>query len=304
MPKAMAAPARPLPTSAFDFHLPGSSSSSSSASLNTATFLDDTSTVVQRFRRPSLLAPKSALAADTRMHSPLTAYKVHTRRLSQSTTNVDDCDPLWGDPLPSRSGNSTPPLTADTVDDSRRSMPPATPPRRSLSRSSDRSEARFKARRLSFPVKPPRILNLLAESRPLENEVQSEAAFQRLLASGVDLPRTPRTIADRGRYPEEAVQEEYPRDDDSSDSEDDDESTYTSFALPISGTEPINIRTPAGSVNGDDMSGMCISESPGQGSMDVDVIAFRLALSVFAVVHVYQSLAIDAASDQQCRAVE
>jgi len=147
-------------------------------------------------------------------------------------------------------------------------MPPLTPPRRSSSRGADLTEARLKGRRLSFPLKQPRILNLLAESRPVESEVQSEAAFQRLLASGVELPCTPRTVADRGRYPEEAGAEEYQREDTPSDDGDDNDSTYTPLYPLYTGTEPINIRTPAGSVNGDDM---CISESPSLSGMDVDV---------------------------------
>lgn len=116
----------------------------------------------------------------------------------------------------------------------------------------------------------------MAESRPVENEVQSEAAFQRLLASGVDLPRTPRTVADRGRYPEEAAQDDFQREDSPSDDENDNDSTYTPFHSIPKGSEPINIRTPAGSVNGDDM---CISESPSLPGMDVDVVSLPAARS-------------------------
>lgn len=127
-------------------------------------------------------------------------------------------------------------------------------------------------------VKQPRILNLVAESRPVENEVRSEAAFQRLLASGSDAPmypRTPRAPSDRGRYPEEAGEEEYQREDTPSDDEDEnDDGPFAFYAT--GGSEPINIvnaRTPAGSVNGDDQA-MSISESPSFGSvpMDVDVV--------------------------------
>jgi hypothetical protein len=138
----------------------------------------------------------------------------------------------------------------------------------------------------------------LAESRPVESEVQSEAAFQRLLASGVELPRTPRTVADRGRYPEEAGPDDFQREDTPSDDGDDNDSTYTPFYPIPSGSEPINIATPAGSVNGDDM---CISESPGLSGMDVDVVSFpdvglyssihplsalRLTIHVLHVLHV------------------
>ncbi|KAJ6504385.1 hypothetical protein DFH09DRAFT_291620 [Mycena vulgaris] len=274
MPKA-ATSRHPLPTSSTDFNLP---SATSNPTTLTAAYLDDSSLLFQRFRRPSLLAPKAAHLPDSRLHSPLAgSFKPsssHKRRASYGTSSLDESDAMWSDiSPPSSSENPTPPLLApeNTCDDTRRSMPPLTPPRRSSSRGADLAEARLKGRRLSFPIKQPRILNLLAESRPVESEVQSEAAFQRLLASGVELPRTPRTVADRGRYPEEAGHEEFQREDTPSDDGDDNDSTYTPFYPIHSGSEPINIRTPAGSVNGDDINTMYISESPGLSGMDVDV---------------------------------
>ncbi|KAF7347636.1 hypothetical protein MVEN_01520600 [Mycena venus] len=271
MPKDIS---RPLPTSSTDFNLPPSTSGPPTLA---AGYPDDGSVLFQRFRRPSLLAPKALHFPDSRLHSPLAASfkssSSHRRRASQSTSSLDESDLLFSDiSPPSSSENPTPPLLpAETTDDARQSMPPLTPPRRSLSRGSDLSELRLKGRRLSFPLKQPRILNLLAESRPVESEVQSEAAFQRLLASGVELPRTPRTVADRGRYPEEAGHEEFQREDTPSDDGDDNDSTYTPYYPIPNGSEPINIRTPAGSVNGDDINTMSISESPGLSGMDVDV---------------------------------
>ncbi|KAJ7070812.1 hypothetical protein C8F01DRAFT_1107944 [Mycena amicta] len=279
MPKALAG-RQPLPQTSTDFNLPIPLSGS---------FIDDSSAGFQRFRRPSLLAPKGGLHSDARLHSPLAASfkpSSHRRRASQSTSSLDEYDNFWSDiSPPSSSEVPTPPLGApENPEDPRRSAPPLTPPRRSLSRSSDRSD-RLKGRRLSFLAtdslpkpKPPRILNLLAESRTVENEFQSEAAFQRLLAAGVDLPRTPRTVADRGRYPEEAVQDDlFQREESASDDDDDAESTYHSV---LHGSEPINIRTPAGSVagsvNGDDM---CISESPSLSAMDVDIPSGSPSLS-------------------------
>ncbi|KAJ6621104.1 hypothetical protein B0H10DRAFT_1790430, partial [Mycena sp. CBHHK59/15] len=140
-------------------------------------------------------------------------------------------------------------------------------------------------------LKQPRIINLLAESRPVENEVKSEAAFQRLLASGSELPRTPRTIADRGRYPEEAGHEDFQREDTPSDDEDDgDDPTYAPFYPIANGSEPINIRTPAGSVNGDDINNMCISESPGLSSaMDVDVPSGSPSMSSMSSISHWRS---------------
>ncbi|KAJ7751253.1 hypothetical protein DFH07DRAFT_530862 [Mycena maculata] len=283
MPKA-ATSRHPLPTSSTDFNLPPSTSAPTALA---AGYLDDSSILLQRFRRPSLLAPKAI--PESRLHSPLgTSFKPsssHHRRASQSTSSLDESDTLWSDISPaSSSENPTPPLPApENPDETRRSMPPLTPPRRSLSRGAELAEARLKGRRLSFPLKQPRILNLLAESRPVENEVQSEAAFQRLLASGVELPRTPRTVADRGRYPEEAGHEEFQREDTPSDDGDDNDSTYTSLYPLPTGTEPINIRTPADSVNGDDM---CISESPSLSGMDVDVPSGSPSMSSMSSVSI------------------
>ncbi|KAJ7897096.1 hypothetical protein B0H14DRAFT_2332729 [Mycena olivaceomarginata] len=268
MPKDISRQRDPLPASSTDFNLP---SSTSTPTLATA-YPDDSSVLFQRFRRPSLLAPKATNFPDSRLHSPLaTSFKgsSHRRRASQSTSSLDEADIFDVSP-PSSSENPTPPLLPiENTDEVRQSKPPLTPPRRSLSRGADLSEARLKGRRLSFPLKQPRILNLLAESRPVESEFQSEAAFQRLLASGVELPRTPRTVADRGRYPEEAGHEEFQREDTPSDDGEDNDSTYTPFHPMPNGSEPINIRTPAGSVSGDDY--MYISESPSLCGMDVDV---------------------------------
>ncbi|KAF8846182.1 hypothetical protein BDN67DRAFT_891078 [Paxillus ammoniavirescens] len=120
-------------------------------------------------------------------------------------------------------------------------------------------------------LKPPRILNLLAESRPEENEVKSEAAFQRLIASCSDLPiqpRTPRAPSDRGRYPEEVCDEEVQREDTPSDDDDDDVEGIFAFdpQSDMSTTKPC---TPAHSMNGDDPS-MSIMGSPMTVAMDVD----------------------------------
>ncbi|KAJ7631191.1 hypothetical protein FB45DRAFT_917790 [Roridomyces roridus] len=255
MPKAAR---HPLPTSSTDFNLPPSTSAPTALAV---AYLEDSAILLQRFRRPSLLAPK---ALEGRLHA--TSYKPHSRRASYSASSVDESDSIWDISPPSSSENPTPPLPApDAAEEpkpSAPSVPPSTPPRRSQSRGADHG---VKGRRLSFAV--PRILNLLAESRPFENEVQSEAAFQRLLASGVELPCTPRTVADRGRFPEEAGVDDFQREDTPSDDDDDNDSTYTPvYPLPT-GSEPIYIRTPAGSVSGDDM---CVSESPSLSGMDVD----------------------------------
>lgn len=126
-------------------------------------------------------------------------------------------------------------------------------------------------------LKPPRILNLLAESRPEENEVKSEAAFQRLLASCSDLPlqpRTPRAPSDRGRYPEEVGDEELRRDGSPSDDDDD---VDPIFVLDPQGDHmAAKPCTPAQSVNGDDPP-TSLMGSPMIMAMDVDAVWDRVS---------------------------
>lgn len=190
------------------------------------------------------------------------------------------------------SGTNTPPLKAnDSEEDlnptsvkpgpSTPKVPPLTPPRRKSSTSVDMQESfgltTSSGKRISVPLKAPRLLSLLAETRPEEAEVKSEAAFQRLITSCSDLPlqpRTPRTATDRGRYPEEAGHEESQREDTPSDDEEGD-GLDEPFAFSASGgSEPINIRkplTPAGSVNGDGMT-MSVSEtSSDSNAMEIDM---------------------------------
>ncbi|CAA7265968.1 unnamed protein product [Cyclocybe aegerita] len=286
MPKA--ASRAPLPTSSSDFALPSSSSSSPGASTSSLT-LDDPAFLFHRFRRPSLLQ-KPSLLAETRLHSPLaSSFSFHHRRRSQSAfiaeESESDRDRMMTD-SPSSSETHTPPLKAPAnseEDLTKVALPrqPSTPPRRKSSASMDASDMpTIFNRRLSFPLKQPRILNLLAESRPEEAEVKSEAAFQRLVASVSELPHTPRPLMDRGRYPEEAVHEEVTREETPSDDEGEAEDTPFAFTAPPTATQPINIQKPctpgaslAGSVNGDD-TGMSISETSssfgGGGSMDID----------------------------------
>lgn len=215
------------------------------------------------------------------------------------------------------SGTNTPPLKANDSGEeelnansakpgsSTTRMPPLTPPRRKSSTSMDGQESyglvTSSGKRITLPVraleyrrrigrrlklaplqlKAPRILGLLAETRPEEAEVKSEAAFQRLITSCSELPlqpRTPRAVTDRGRYPEEAVHEETQREDTPSDDEEGDGAEEPfAFSAP-GGSEPINISkplTPAGSVNGDGMI-MSVSEtSSDSNAMEVDMVSAK-----------------------------
>ncbi|KDQ31041.1 hypothetical protein PLEOSDRAFT_173131 [Pleurotus ostreatus PC15] len=288
MPKAT----RPsLPTSLTDFALPASSSTA----LASPSPLDDIPPLLQRFRRPSLLSTKGGYFSDGRLHSPLaSSFTLHPptrRRLNQNAMQEDgesDKERMLTDSSPSSSSeNTTPPLggpegsEGETRHPRKKLKHPATPPRKSSTGTETQDfPARNHHRRLSFPVKQPRILRIRAESRPLESEVQSEAAFQRLVASCSELPtqpRTPRNAHDRGRYPEEAGHEEDTQHEPESD--DEDEGEDPTFTFVPRGSEPININKPftpsgsvagsiAGSINGDDIS---ICGSPGTVAMDIDI---------------------------------
>ena len=125
----------------------------------------------------------------------------------------------------------------------------------------------------------PRILTLLSESNPEENEVKSEAQFQKFVSSFSNHPRTPRALLDRGRYPEEAGDEDFTREDSPSDDEDD-PGTAGPFSYPNIGSEPVNIpnsTTPAHSVNGDDFG---LSESPSYNAMDIDTVSLARCIVV------------------------
>ncbi|KZT08543.1 uncharacterized protein LAESUDRAFT_723411 [Laetiporus sulphureus 93-53] len=275
-----------LPTSSSDFALPPSSSSSTSSSSTYPA--DDLNPFMLRIRRPSLLVPREQ-SSDQPHRSPL-ATSMISRRSSTTVSSEEsesDRDKMWTDSPPSGdSGNVTPLLPGPamsgaerdqdaTMKSSSRPRSPSTPPSRSgsmsdasvLMQAESISAASVHRRRLSHSLKMPRILSLISESHPEENEVQSEAQFQRLVASCSELPfqpRTPRAASDRGRYPEEAGEEEQHREETPSDDGEFDE-------LPYASVEPINIvkpSTPAQSVNGDDMG---MLDSPGGMAMDVDV---------------------------------
>lgn len=96
--------------------------------------------------------------------------------------------------------------------------------------------------------------------------MQSEAQFQRMLASFSMHPRTPRAPSDRGRYPEDAAEDETQRESTPSDDEELDESVPFAYTDSAATTKPV---TPAQSICGDDPS---MLESPIGFAMDVDMV--------------------------------
>ncbi|KAG2159637.1 uncharacterized protein EDB93DRAFT_3764 [Suillus bovinus] len=271
----------PFPTSSEEFALPSTSSAVSPTSADDGL----PNPLFLRLRRPTLLN-KSSYYSDKRIQSPLAiSFTVPSRRRgSNGEESESDRERMWSESSPSSSsGNPTPPITLplegdDESNTSTRSggpSPSTPPPSRSLSTNAllpaDAVNSSIPIlRRPTYPLKPARILNLLAEPRPEEDELQSEAAFQRLLASYSDLPsqpRTPRAPSDRGRYPEEVGHEDSHED---PLSDDDDDDVQGLFAFDIQNdTNNIKPCTPAQSVNGDDLS-MSLAESPMGVAMDVD----------------------------------
>lgn len=118
-------------------------------------------------------------------------------------------------------------------------------------------------------------MTLVAESRSDDNEVKSEAQFQRFvasfsgLASRLGLNKASTSASDKGRFPEEAeIEDEIQRDETPSDEGDFDEGYFPS-KLPVSSSEPINI-TKAVTPASDEIS-LGIMGSPGN-AMDVDTV--------------------------------
>ncbi|KAI6136462.1 hypothetical protein F5141DRAFT_1074844 [Pisolithus sp. B1] len=268
-----------FPSSSQDFALPSGSTPVASPEDSPPLFL--------RFRRPSLLPRPSTAYADKHTSSPLAlSFTLPTRRHRSicGEESESDRERMCTESSPSNSsGNPTPPISlpapkeAKSIGDqsSRDTLSPSTPPPNQsisvLSPAPLYSPAVVNSRRSTYPLKPPRVLNILAEStRPEDDEVKSEAAFQRLIASYSELPvqpRTPRAPSNKGRYPEEAVDEDFPREDTPSD--EDDVDAIFAFDPP---SEPATTKpcTPAHSVNGDDPATYAIG-SPMVVAMDVDL---------------------------------
>ncbi|KAH9937376.1 uncharacterized protein B0H18DRAFT_1113221 [Fomitopsis serialis] len=274
----------PLPTSSSDFALPPSTSSSSS---NTTYAADDLSPFMLHVRRPSLLVPRAPSLPDRPQRSPLAASMIRsgTNTSEESESDRENVKMQTDTPPSGDSGSCTPLLPGPVITSaprgrdtdmkaSRPRSPSTPPPSRKLSdavadsQSGSSTFARAHSRRFSQRLKPPRIRSLVSESRPEDDEMRSEAQFQRLVASFCELPsphRVQRPPSDRGRYPEEADVEEPRRPDTPSDDGELEDSVPFSFVDPIAISKSV---TPAASVNGEDMS---MLDSPGGAAMDVDV---------------------------------
>ncbi|KAI0034154.1 hypothetical protein K488DRAFT_84246 [Vararia minispora EC-137] len=303
------------------FSLPSPASSAVPASL----FADDqppSPRFLPRFRPPAaLFGPKSP---DPRLAtgSPLAASFALARPRPLSAVPDDRDDRMWADRSPSSSSdNPTPPLLASHSEISsgndsdfvpQSSSHPQTPVR-----ASDALNPHFPTdtpahtRRLSAPPKlAPRIQSLLAESRDArtdESEVKSEFQFQKLVKSFSALPTQPRTPRGRGRYPEEAGEDDSLADDDDDAPSDGDDEYYDGDAGPPAAPDPepyfnyaaprsapiaiVKPRTPAASVAGSaggDESTLLLDSPNGVTAMDVDVPSSIGTSPSFCVTNLHQ----------------
>jgi hypothetical protein len=233
-------PMRPtLPSTVASFALPQSTSAPASPSSyhmsldEPLTFMSATASppghipLLRKIRRPSLLSTggsRLGLLNDTLLSwkdkpppSPLapapTLFSYETTSSNSSSKMLED-DDLGPAPLM-------------LVDESRsRPQTPVTPPPRfpPLSVEGDYPQSARK-----YPPKPPRLLKLLSEASPQESEVDSEAKFQRFVASHASElplnPRKPRQRQQRGRFPEEVVDDEDETRDEDDGSEDEEAGT-------------------------------------------------------------------------------
>ena len=317
MPKVPLRPS--LPASSSEFALPSSSSplaTSSVLTLDDPSFLLSKFRRPSSLSQKSVLLGEGRLHSP--LASSFTPY-THSRRRSRnaSLSLTDDSyesdrermntdSPTSGTNSPYLKANGSEedinPTTAKHIHSTTKTFP-LTPPRRRSSTSMDMQESfglmASSGKRISLPVgalelqrhpgirlraamlqlKAPRILSLLAETRPEEADVKSEAAFRRLITSCSDFPlqpRTPRSATDRGRYPEEAGHEDSQEEDTPSDDEEADGADELFAFSASSGAEPISIQkplTPGGSVSGDGMS----TTEASFDAMEVDMVNATLS---------------------------
>ena len=317
MPKVPLRPS--LPASSSEFALPSSSSplaTSSVLTLDDPSFLLSKFRRPSSLSQKGVLLGEGRLHSP--LASSFTPY-THSRRRSRNASlsltddsyesdrermNTDSPTSGTNSPYLKTSGSEEDlnPTTTKHIPSTTKIFP-LTPPRRKSSASMDVQESfglmASSGNRISLPVgalelqrhpgirlraamlqlKAPRILSLLAETRPEEADVKSEAAFQRLITSCSDFPlqpRTPRSATDRGRYPEEAGHEESQEEDTPSDDEEADGADELFAFSALSGAEPINIQkplTPGGSVSGDGMS----TAEASFDAMEVDMVNATLS---------------------------
>ncbi|KAL5533962.1 hypothetical protein ACEPAG_422 [Sanghuangporus baumii] len=316
-------PPRPsLSTSLSDFAL-SSSSSSNSALDDSMQSKDDATPLQKRVRRPT--THSLWLGLDQRVNSPLAntftlpspksrkrkgrssdgdgdstgedmagGFRDKDRMTTESSSPSSELD-FTMPSLPMRFDNQRMEEAADRPKSSPMDISRSASPASALKPPADIRDtlgnSQSLPRRMSQPPKLARLLSLRAEAHPEELEVKHEAQVQRLLASFSGLPpglgSRSRSARNRGRYPEEAVDdEEFQREETPSDDEDLEAGTLPAvfnYKVPI-GSDPINITKPSTPVPTPTVLGTPedarggfrgISESPGN-IMDIDMPLYTI----------------------------
>lgn len=265
-----------LPTSLSDFALIPTSSSAPPSPSSLPGLDDGLNPFFRRLRRSSLLASNPiTVHGEGKPNSPLAVS--FTPRARQSQPEVEKMADDTPSETPSAAQSVLFTNTQSSVSGDSSETPSTSPHPSSASSSAhvDPPELlrRPSSSRLAPPLKPPRLLDLKTEiSSPIESELKSEAQFQRLIASysyndfppNKNIPRTPRSWSDRGRYPEEVGGD----DDGGCDSASDD----GEMANVASSVHSVSL-TPSGS--GEEQS-MTIDTSVAGGiMMDIDMASYH-----------------------------
>lgn len=275
-----------LSTSLSDFALFPSSSSAPSSPSAFSAIEEGVNPFFRRLRRSSLLAAGPInLHGDAKPHSPLAASFMPRSRHAESEKMNDENSASPETPSASSSSifpEKTPTASATasetSIKPSRSLSTPSSPHHRPVPRDNDDVATLF-----TLPPKHSRLLDIRSEiNSPIEAELKSEAQFQRLVASWANsglpmtkhFPRTPRSWTDRGRFPEEAGNDDVEGTNDSG-SDDDDlgaPGSVHSMSTTPSGTSV----TPSGV---EDHGLMPLDTTCGNG-MDVDTVCSRLIFSL------------------------
>jgi hypothetical protein len=178
------------------------------------------------------------------------------------------------------SDSTTPPQMALDSQPRSPSTPPSRPPPHRRTRSTGTPVSTpllsIDSALISPQFKLPRLLSIQSElTNPADAELKSEASFQRLLASNADLPgalvRTPHPRRrDRGRFPEE-----YLDDEDAVESDDDDDELTSTAPAATNSNEALSTRG-ASSQGVDEYTMDDILDSPAR--MDIDMVSTALFL--------------------------
>lgn len=299
----------PLPTSLSDFALIPSSSASAPSSPSAASSLDDSiNPFFRRLRRSSLLAsspitshlhPEGKLASSFSASSPLRAkrslFSINSETVNTDTNTASSSSSSPASSSAAAASQTVSKLLSFDFNDQTPSTSKSADFRfgPSLTLSLPETPTSRLVRRASIPLKPPRLIDIKTELKsPIESELKSEAQFQRLVASysnagfpiNRNVPRTPRSWLDRGRYPEEAVVGDDDLNNDYESGSDDDENTTAPGSVHSVSVTPSGSGASISGGSGEDQP-MTLDTSFTSGfMMDIDMVRKSL-FNRFSLTH-------------------